>query len=92
MWRNYSQTLLQKINIEDISGSTVGSFMVFVLIFIASWGLSKWIENKLQTTCFWLLQSHFNKQKDMIFEEKYFSYIILTDQISLSGCLYFARY
>ena len=29
----------------------------------------------------------------MIFEEKYFSgYILLTDQISLSGCLYFVRY
>ena len=28
-----------------------------------------------------------------IFEEKYFSgYILLTDQISLSGCLYFVRY
>ena len=29
----------------------------------------------------------------MIFEEKYFSrYILLTDQISLSGCLYFVRH
>ena len=29
----------------------------------------------------------------MIFEEKYFSgYILLIDQISLSGCLYFMRY
>ena len=29
----------------------------------------------------------------IIFEEKYFSgYILLTDQISLSGCLYFVRY
>ena len=29
----------------------------------------------------------------MIFEEKYLSgYILLTDQISLSGCLYFVRY
>ena len=29
----------------------------------------------------------------MIFEEKYFSYcIILTDQISLSDCLYFMKY
>ena len=49
-----------------------------------SWGLSKCIETKLQTTCFCLLQSLFKNQKEvrdkfpclifcMIFEEKYFS-------------------
>ena len=26
------------------------------------------------------------------FEEKYFCYIVLTDEHSLSGCLYFMRY
>ena len=28
----------------------------------------------------------------MIFEEKYFCYTLLPDQISMSGCLYFIRY
>ena len=28
----------------------------------------------------------------MIFEEKYFSYFILSDQISMSDCLYFVKY
>ena len=64
------------------------------------WGLSKYIGTKLQTTCFQLILSFFKKWKEVwnyspclifciIFEEKYFScYIILIDQILLSGYLY----
>ena len=64
-----------------------------------SWGLSKYIEIKLQTICFYIKQSFFKKTKRslelvslphfcMIFEEKFFpKYILLTDQISLPGCL-----
>ena len=67
-----------------------------------SLGLSKYIETKLQTSCFYLL-GFFKKQKVVwnyspylifyiIFKEKYFScYILLTDQASLSGCIYFVR-
>ena len=62
------------------------------------------IETKLQTTCICLIQSFLKKQKEvqnqspclifcMIFEEKYFScYILLPDQILMSGCFYFVRY
>ena len=69
-----------------------------------SWGLSKYTETKLQTTCFYFIKNRpFSKNKKrsetslltlcMIFEKKYFSFsIVLTDQISLSGCLYFMRY
>ena len=67
-----------------------------------SWGLSKYIKTKLQTTCFYLTQSFFFKKDlklvyclifGMVFEEKYFSYyILLTGQISLSECLYFVKY
>ena len=68
------------------------------------WGLSKYIETKLQTTCFYLILSFFKKQKEVwnqppsfvfciIFQEKYFyCYIILFDQVLLSDCLYFASY
>ena len=69
---------------------------------VPSWGLLKYIESKLQTTWFYLISSVFWKTGlelaslphfCMIFEEKYFScYILLTDQISLSGCINFVRY
>ena len=63
------------------------------------WGLLKYSDVKLQTTCFYLIQSFFKKQKVdwnqlpcfifcIIFKEKYFSWdILLADHISLSGCL-----
>ena len=67
---------------------------------MASWGLSKYIETKLQTI---LLSPHiklFQKIKRglhlifcTVFEEKYFfCYIPLIDQISLSRYLYFMRH
>ena len=70
---------------------------------LASCGLSKFIETKLQTTCFHLILGFLNTQKKVwnqssclnfciIFEEKYFCYILLIDQFLLSGCLYFVRY
>ena len=71
---------------------------------MASWRLSKYIETKLQTSWFHLILSFFIKWKEVwnqypylifhiIFEENYFScYILLIDQISLPGCLYFVRY
>ena len=68
---------------------------------MASWRLSKYIETKLQTSWFHLILSFFIKWKEVwnqypclifhiIFEENYFScYILLIDQVSFSGCLYF---
>ena len=65
------------------------------------WGLSIHIKNKLQTTCFYLIQSFFfMKVKEvwtwspclifcMIFEEKYFSCYIL---LLYSRCLHCVRY
>ena len=68
-----------------------------------SWGLSKYIETKLRTTSFYILGFLKNRKRSgtshpcfifcIVFKEKYFSfYIIWTDQVSLSGCLYFVRY
>ena len=72
---------------------------------ISGLGLSKYNETKPQSTCFYLPSKAFLKNQKkvwnqspclifcMIFEEKYFScYILLTDQTSLSGCLYFVRW
>ena len=79
-------------------------FYTFFFFCMLSCGLSKYTETKLQTTCFYHIQSFFKKQKEVwhyslwlifsiIFDEKYFScYILLPDQISLFGCLYFVRY
>ena len=47
---------------------------------MTSWGLSKQVEIKLQTTCFYLIYSLNKKEKknfSVIFEEKYFSCYIL---------------
>ena len=56
-------------------------------------------ENRLHTTCFYLIKSFFEKQKVVwnyfpcrifciVFKENYFSWdVLLTDQISLAGCL-----
>ena len=67
---------------------------------IPSWGLSKYIETKLQTTCFFFKKKQkevWNESPGVIFcmalEEKHLScYIPLTEQISLSVCLYLVRY
>ena len=68
---------------------------------MASWELSKYIETKLQTTCFHHILNFFKKWKEVwnyspclifriILKEKYIScYVLLTDQISLPDCLYF---
>ena len=79
-------------------------FYIVYLYCMPSWGLSKYIETKLQTTCFYFLQSFFRKQKRSLelvslshflhdFWRKTFScYILLTDQIWLSSCFCFLRY
>ena len=70
---------------------------------ISSSGLSKCIETKLQTTCFYLILSYLKKQREVwnyfpcfifriIFLQYFPCYILLIDQVSLSGCLYFERY
>ena len=53
--------------------------------FIPGWGLSKYNETNLQTTCFYLIWNLFKKQNVSC-------YIILLHQFSLSGCIYFLRY
>ena len=64
---------------------------------MASWGLSKYIETKLRTTCFHLILSFFETVSlphfPYNFWKKYFlCYVLLIDKISLSGCLYCVRY
>ena len=67
--------------------------------------MEKWLSNIFKTTNVTkltkaVLKSSYKVSQEspclifrMIFEEKYFSgYILLTDQIPLSGCLCFVRY
>ena len=68
-----------------------------------SWGLSEHIKTKLQKSLAFTSIKAFLKNKRSgtslpalfsawFFEEKYFScYVILSDQISLSDCLYFMK-
>ena len=104
----YKQNVVEKLVPDPFQGlSLINSLKLHTVCFnwILSWGLSKYIEPKLQTTCFYLTLSIFKKWKDqstklvyvrhfyMIFEEKYFScYSLLIDQISLSGCFYLLKY
>ena len=93
--------LFLKNQIEHIYGSTVWNFINFVFIVCPSGGQRKYIEIRVLTTCFYFT---YRKQKEdwnlspclifyIIFQEKFFPcYNILTDQISLSDCLYFLRY
>ena len=49
---------------------------------MSSWGLLKYIETKLQTTCFYSILTFLKSKKslELIFEKKYFSsYILLID-------------
>ena len=90
-----------KLSISLDQYSKVLSILFYCL---PSWGLFKMIETKLQTTCFYLIYGFFKKQKEawnysprlifyMIFVEIYFCWnILLPDQSSMSGCLYFVRY
>ena len=107
--KSHTQNVLEKLFPDlFLKNQNLAYFWINCLKFYAicfycmpSWRLSKYIENKLQTTCFYLLRSFFKRQKGvwnwslclifcMIFEEKYFSCsILLTDQIFLSGSLYF---
>ena len=56
------QTLFWKIKIEHISGSIVLKFYTVYFYYMTSWGLSKYNETKLQTTCFYLILSFFFKK------------------------------
>ena len=62
-WRNYSQTLFSKFEIELISGSIVQNFIKSVFIVCQVGGHLDIIETKLQTSCFHLIYSFFMKQE-----------------------------
>ena len=64
--RNYSQTFFLKIKIDHISGSTVGNVAQFACIVCLSGGLPKYIKTKLQTTCIYVIESFFKKQKEVL--------------------------
>ena len=102
--RNYSQTFFKIIKVEHIYRSTVWSFIQFIFIVCQYEGYQNILKLNCSPLTFTSYKA-FSKNKRgcgtslsasifcMIFEEKYFScYILLTDQMSLSGCLYFVRY
>ena len=94
--KNYCQTLFLKIKTKHIFELTVWTYRQFAFILCPSWGLPKYIETKVLTTCFTSYKAVFKKQKEVwnyspclifciIFQEKFFPcYILLPDQISLS--------
>ena len=72
-------------------------FTQLVSFVFLSWGLSKYIENKVLTTCFLKNKEVWKRFPSLILckflEEKYIScYTLLTNQTSLSDCLYFLKY
>ena len=100
--RNYSQTFLKKNKTWAYLRINVLKFYGFCVHCLSNWGLSKLIETKMQTPCFYFIYSYFKKQKGLElvslshflhnFWRKISCYILLPDQISLSGCVYFVRY
>ena len=50
-----TEIIFLKIKIEHISGSTVESFIQFVFNGCQSRGISKFIETKVEPTCFYLI-------------------------------------
>ena len=77
-------------------------YILFLLL--PSRGLSNVIETKLLTNCFYLLphkallktKKRYGTRMYLIFciicEKGFCCYVLLPDQISMSGCLYFMRY
>ena len=50
-WKSQSETLLGKIEIEHISGSSLKCYIKFAFIVSLSRGLSKYIKSKVLTSC-----------------------------------------
>ena len=62
-WRNYYQILFQKIKIGCISRSVVLSFVQFAFILYQDEDYPKYIETKMQTTCFYFIQGFLENKK-----------------------------
>ena len=103
-WRNYFQTLFWKIKIGHISGSIVYSFTQFMFIICQVEGyqnILKLSRKPLACTSYYIFLRNDKRSRTSLpasfsvkfLEKKCFSsYILLIGQVSLSGCLYFARY
>ena len=109
---NHTQNVVEKLVpdpfLENLNWAYlwINSLKFYIVWFycMPSWVLSKYIETKMQTVCFYLIWSFFKKLNEvwnqsaclifciMLEENYFFCYILLTDQVSLSGCLYFVRY
>ena len=88
-WGNYSQILFQKIKIEN--------FKLYTVCFdcMLSWGLSKYIKTKLQSTCFCFIKSFLKKNKTGFgtsLPASFSAWILKKNFISLSGRLYFVSH
>ena len=90
---------LKKSKIEHIFGSTAWNLF---LLYVQVEECQNILKQRL-TTRFYFILRFFKKQKEvwtespwlifcMTFEEKYFWYIGITNQISLSDCIHFLRY
>ena len=81
-WKNTPKPFSKTQKIEYISGSRIKFADILLCSYEAVSKSRKRSRTSLLGLIFW-----------MIFEEKYFSYyILLLDQISLSGCLNFRKY
>ena len=61
-WGNYSHTLLKKLKLAYLWINRL-KFNTVCLYFMSSCGLSKYIETKLQTNCFYLIKAFFLKKR-----------------------------
>ena len=94
--RPFSEKLKLSISLDQQSKVLCSLFLLYAKL--------RHLETKLQTTFFYLIISFLKKSIEVwdqspcfifciTFQEKYFScYILLTGQISFSGCLYFVKY
>ena len=94
---------LKKEKTEHTSGWRVWSFIQFIFIAFLSRVLPNYIETKVLTTCFYLIQSFFYKTKRSMelvslpqflhnFWRKMFLSCFINWPNFLSNCLYFFRY
>ena len=110
--KNHAQSVVQTLVLDSFLKTQNWEYLwinrvkfhAFCFFCMPVWGLSKYIDKKLQTTCFYVILNFLKKQKEtcnyypcfiscIFFEEKYFSsYILLIDQVSWSGCFYFVIY
>ena len=103
-WRTSPRSFSVKLKLSISLDQQSKAYYSFTVCFycISNWRLSKYIETKLPTTCFYLILGIFLKKRSgtslpapfsaQFLKKNISYYILLTDQVSMSGYFYFVRY